>query len=366
MRYDRLARFLLVVFLLGGALGLISGLVFGKRTEAAAAREATAKTQQTTSTTQQAAAGGPMTPEKARTIGANEMGLIPVLEYHRITTPEDQAAPEPEYSRSALHFKQDVELLRAEGYYPITIKELVAGNIDIPAGKSPVVFTFDDSSIGQYRILDDGTIDPQCAVGILKAASQDGSWPLKASFYVLLDVDLDEHILFGQPEFAQAKLKNLVSWGCEVGSHTYTHLDLKKSTEDVIRKELALSKKKIESLIGGDYQVDTLSVPFGNYPKDISIIKSGEYNGVRYAYKAALEVTGGPSCSPFSKSFDPWHIPRVVVQHDSLKNTIDYLKKNPQLRYVSDGDPNTISFPASLSEKLGLPRDNLPGTVVTY
>ncbi|NLE74468.1 MAG: polysaccharide deacetylase family protein [Actinobacteria bacterium] len=368
MRYDKVLKFLLFAFVVGSVLGLVGGLTLGgSRTHASpSTKTAAGKADTTTSTAADEETAEPMTAEKARAIGANEMGMIPVLEYHKITKPEDQTAPEPDYCRSALHFKQDIELLMSEGYYPITVKDLATGTIDIPAGKSPVVLTFDDSSPGQYRVLDDGTIDPESAVGILQAASRDGRWPLKACFYVLLDVNPPDNILFGQPDLQQEKMRNLVKWGCEVGSHTYTHLNFQKSTEEVIRKELALSKQKIESLVGDDYEVYTICVPFGEYPDDISILQSGEYDGVSYTYGAALEVTGGPSPSPFSSKFNPMRIPRIEVQHDALKQAIDNLKKNPDLRYISDGDPAVISVPATLSEKLGTLKEKLGRPVITY
>lgn len=371
MHYDRIIRFLAAAFIIGGVLGLVSGLVVGRSGNAVAqsAAEVSADSSggsEAASTGQGSAPAEPMTPDKARTIGANELGMVLVLEYHRIIKSDDQTATEPDYCRSALHFRQDVELLKSKGYYPITVKELASGNIDVPAGKSPVALTFDDSSIGQYRVLDDGTIDPDCAVGILQAASKDGSWPLKASFYPLLDVDLKEHILFGQPDLAQAKLQKLVAWGCEIGSHTYTHLNLKTSTEDVVRKELALSKKKLEDMIGGGYKVYSLSIPLGEYPSDIGIIESGEYEGVSYSYKAALEVAGGPSYSPFSSKFDPLHILRIPVQGDSLTTALKQLSDSSGLRYVSDGDPSVVSFPADLPDSLGTAKDNLQQPVVTY
>ncbi len=49
-----------------------------------------------------------------------------------------------------------------------------------------------------------------------------------------------------------------------------------------------------------------------------------------------------------------------------LGEAIQYLKKNPELRYISDGDPTTVSAPAELPEKLGELRDDLGRPVVRY
>ena len=229
-----------------------------------------------------------------------------------------------------------------------------------------MVFTFDDSSIGQYRLLDDGTLDPDCAVGILQAAVEQGNWAPRASFFLLLDVDAPDRLVFGQPEQKKQKVQKLVEWGYEVGSHTITDLDLKKAdTADAV-KQLAVSKATIEGLVGNGYVVQTLSVPFGSYPSDDSIIGSGTYEGKKYTYKGAVKVGGGPSASPFSTLFKPLHINRIQVTGSALKKAIDAYKKSPELRFVSDGDPAAISAPTELASQLGALQSDLGRPVIRY
>ena len=152
------------------------------------------------------------------------MGQVLVLMYHLIGYDDSQ------YNRTPEGFRQDIADLKAAGYYPVNLSELVSGDFDVPAGKTPVVITFDDSSGGQYRINADGSLDPDCAVAIMQEAVEQGGWASRASFYPLLDVDAPDHVLFGQPDLATQKLQNLVSWGYEVGSHTVSHLNLKKAS----------------------------------------------------------------------------------------------------------------------------------------
>ena len=292
-----------------------------------------------------------MTAARARALKANEMGEIPVLEYHTIATPEGT------YTRSSQHFREDIALLESRGYYPITVRDLASGDIDIPAGKSPVVLTFDDGSKGQYRILDDGSLDPDCAVGIMQKAAKSGQWAQRASFYPLLDQ-------LGSTR--QEKLRNLVRWGYEVGSHTVTHLNLKKASAAEATKELAMSKAALEELIGGGYSVTSLAIPYGAYPPNDSVLAGGEYQGQSYAYTAALKVGGGPSVSPFSGAFVPLHINRIQVIGDALKNILDSFQKHPELRYISDGDPTTVSAPKILPAELGVMRSDLGRPVVRY
>jgi len=362
LRYDKILRFTALAFVCGAILGLAGGLVFGGGRDTATANSPATLEPGTaaTATPGSGPAGSPMTAQSAKEMGANEFGLIPVLEYHKIGTPESR------WTRTPANFRKDLALLRSAGFYPINLADLAAGAIEVPAGKTPVVLTFDDSSPGQFRVLDDGSVDPDSAVGIMQQAVKSGGWASKASFYVLLDVHPGDTIIFGQPDAQAQKLRDLVSWGYEVGSHTVTHLNLKKASLKESRKQLAVSAATIEKYVGGGYKVRSLSVPFGAYPKDDSLLASGEYEGMTYAYKAALKVGGGSTPSPFTAAFRPLHIPRIQVTGSALQDMVDEFTSNPELRYVSDGDPAAISAPKVLAEKLGEPLPDQGRPVIRY
>jgi peptidoglycan/xylan/chitin deacetylase (PgdA/CDA1 family) len=288
------------------------------------------------------------------------MGQVLVLMYHAI------GVKEADWTRTPENFRKDMALLKAEGYYPINIRDLASGNIDIPAGKSPVAITFDDSSEGQYRILDDGSLDPDCAVGIMQAAVEAGGWASRATFCPLIDVDTSTKEIFGQPDLKREKLRNLVDWGYEIGSHTVTHLNLSEASTDEATKQLAQSQSTLEQLIGGRYEVTTLALPFGEYPESDSMLAGGQYQDITYAYTAALSINGVPCPSPFSAGFVAMRIPRFRGSEPYLTDAINYFKQNPQLRYISDGDPMTVSAPTQLESKLGEPSDTLGRPLILY
>ena len=365
MRRDKVFRFTLMTFAIGAFIGLICGLAFGG-TSAASTPKAVTESEQvsseasTDSSDADPTAGEPMTAERARAIGANEMGQILVLMYHHFDSEES------EWTRTPENFRKDIALLKAEGYYPINVRDLASGNIDIPAGKSPVLITFDDSSPGQYRILDDGTLDPDCAVGIMQAAVEEGGWASRATFFCLLDVSPKERVLWGQPDLKQGKLVDLVDWGYEVGSHTVTHLNLSDASVPEATKQLAVSQDTLEELIGGGYQVTSIAIPYGEYPADESILASGKYEDITYGYAAAVSIAARVSASPFSTEFDALHIPRIRGSATYIVDAIEEFKNRPELRYISDGDPTTVSAPAELADALGQMAEDLGRPVVLY
>lgn len=295
--------------------------------------------------------------ETAIAVGANEMGRIPVLMYHKIG--EDVVPP--------ARLRDDIARLKAAGFYPTTVRDMAEGTMDIPAGKSPVILTFDDSSPTHYKIREDGSMDPDCAVAILLAESSAADWAAKASFFPLLYLETSANIVFGQPEYAEKKLRDLVLWGFEVGSHTVDHLNLSQASPEHIRKELAESESRLEEMIGGGYQIYTLSPPYGEYPADVSLLTSGEYEGVSYDFEAAVRASGGYSASPFSTNFDPMRIPRVsAYKPATVAELVWYFREYPEMRFVSDGDPEVIAAPAELAPKLGTIRADLAQMIVRY
>ena len=87
------------------------------------------------------------------------------------------------------------------------------------------------------------------------------------------------------------------------------------------------------------------------YPQDRALTLHGSWDGQEYRYSGVFTVAGEPAPSPFSIRFDPLSIPRIESQpwrgdEDAGSGYwLRYLKQNPDRRFVSDGDPATISFP---------------------
>ncbi len=263
----------------------------------------------------------------------NLAGSVPVLAYHLIGEPEGR------WQRTPTNFRADLERLWAAGYYPVNLRDLVGGELRmVPAGKRAVVLTFDDSSVGQFRMLPDGRVDPDSAVGILLDfhRAHPADWPLRATFFVLQDVDVPERILFGQPAWARQKLQMLVDWGMEVGSHTVSHVNLAESAPEEVARQLAVSQQTLVQYLPG-YTVTSLAVPFGVFPAHETVLAQGTYRGYTYRYQAVVGVTGGLAPSPLTATFNPLHIPRVQAIQSELDYWLRYADQ-PDVAYVSAGE----------------------------
>jgi hypothetical protein len=275
------------------------------------------------------------------------LGRVPILEYHLI---EDR---ETRWGRSVEDFKNDLEQLYRAGYRTLSMGDYIDGKVDLPAGTHPVIFTFDDSSPGQFRyLIQNGrkVIDPDCAVGMMiDFAKRHPDFGRKAVFFVLPGA-AEPHRLFGQPEYEGEKLRQLVEMGFEIGNHTLWHANLGKYDALTVKKQLALAVQAIQKSVPG-YRIRALSLPFGVFPIDPALAVEGSFQGITYHNEAILLVSGGPVPSPFSTRCDLLHLQRIQVTGGALKSWLDRLAKQPGEAFTSDGNPATVTFPGPLSEE---------------
>ncbi|MDQ3578775.1 MAG: polysaccharide deacetylase family protein [Actinomycetota bacterium] len=274
--------------------------------------------------------------------GANEVGQVPVLMYHRIV-----AAPRSVYDRTPEDFRAELERLVAENYVPVTAAAYASGALDTPAGTHPVVLTFDDGDPTQFALTPDGVPAAGTAVQImLEVAAAHPGFPAVASFYVNADP-------FGDPGGSRT-IPWLVKHGMEVGNHTLSHANLRRAAPDGVAREITLGDRAIRLAAPGA-EPATISLPFGIHPRD----PAQALNGAEYHYKAALLVGAGPAPSPYAKDFDALRVPRIRSQGPTGEEArygssvwLDTLAATPGLRYTSDGDPGRVLVPAGAEASL--------------
>ena len=287
-------------------------------------------------------------PTLAQSRPPNELGRIMVLEYHKIDYPEER------WTRTPENLRRDLETLYARGYRLQSLNAVIDGRITVPAGTTPVVLTFDDSSPGQFRyVVKDGKleIDPKCGVGILEAfIKENPDFGRAATFFVLPGASRPNR-LFDQPEHEGRKLQFLASQGYEIGNHTLWHANLGKYDEPTVRGQIAEAQVWIHRHVP-DYPIRTLALPHGVYPKNLAWAQSGTAKGTTYKTDGILMVAGGAAPSPFARNFDALRIPRIQAVERDLGYWLGYFEKNPSERYVSDGDPSTITIPSGKRDKL--------------
>ena len=291
----------------------------------------------------------------------DESGNVPIMMYHGIHNITDNEytggnVDKDGYQRTTEAFMKDLEFYYNSGYRMIRLEDYVNGIIDVEAGYSPIILTFDDGLSNNLKVtgLDsDGNIiiDPNCAVGVLESFKQKyPDYNVTATFFI-------NGGLFNQSEYNEKILNWLIDNGYDIGNHTYSHVDFTTVSKDKSVQEVGSMYNLLDKYIPGKY-ANIVALPFGSpYDKDhenFNSILSGVYNDKEYNTIATLRVGWEADYSPFSKSFDKTFLKRIRAYDNNGKEfdiemNFKILENN---RYISDGDKNTITIPKEKEDKI--------------
>jgi hypothetical protein len=287
----------------------------------------------------------------------NELGRIPVLMYHLI---EDADGT---YRVAREHFRDQLNELYQRGYRPVTMAQVLDGAINLPAGLSPVVLTFDDASPSQFRYIErDGqlVVDPTSAWGIMQDFSAKHPDFPPVAVWCLLSGASDGHNFFGdkgiegqQSAWRFRKVQEVLKAGGELCNHTQWHMQLNRNPPDAVQEQLAKLALAVDSAVPG-YKPRTMALPYGGWPKDKALAYAGQWTNpkggatISYAHEAVLLVGGGLLKSPHAPDFWDAGPRRVKVPREEVltpKRFSAVLDRLETLRYVSDGNPKTVARP---------------------
>lgn len=297
-------------------------------------------------------------------IRPNELGVIPVIMYHEIKGAKD----DDKYglTRSVASFRKDLEVLHKNGFYPVNLGDVVDGDVDVPAGKSPVVLTFDDARGSQFQLIetaDSMKVDPNCAVGIMEEfyKQHPKEWALRGTFFVLPKSNVTVQP-FGQPNLGTQKMEYLVKQGFEIGNHSTHHRSFRGYTPAQIQEEIGNAHNEIMDAVP-TAKVRVVAMPMGIFPRDKKswpYLLKGEYKGKTYEYQAAMLAAWRPMPSPASKEYNPFHLERInsINGTNGIRDWVEKLTGGGAAmpRYISDGDPSVVSYPKNIAAQANVER----------
>jgi peptidoglycan/xylan/chitin deacetylase (PgdA/CDA1 family) len=337
----------------------------------------TAATSAPAEPTKPAVTGQVLSPEQLQDYQPNELGYVPVIMYHNIVQEYTGEEEGDVLFRTEAELRADLQWLYDNNFYVVTLREYIENRITAPAGKHPVVLTFDDSRPNQfyYDIAADGSVttDPHSVVGILEDFfSTHPDFGHTALFAILPIWCFD----FEEPEqepYCQQKLEWLVANGYEVANHTWDHQDMSNVSTDVFLQKVGDTIEFIQQNSGQMSSAEALILPYGNFPdtdvnpdaqQEWEWIRNGfDYNGQHYQLWTVVAAGAEPGPSPNSSAFDEMSIARIGGKDEPGPGEgnlfLDYwfgqFESRPDLLYTSDGNPDTVTVPEVLpAEQEGL------------
>ncbi len=230
----------------------------------------------------------------------NTMGCVFITQYHHIR------AGRGDMFRTVKQFKADLQKFYDMGFRPVLASEYLANKMVLPPGASPIVMTFDDSNPTQFKLMPDGAVDPNCAVGIWQAFAKDHpDFPVHGTFFFLPDHPWGPH------REAAKKVKMIQAMGSEIANHTIHHPFLNKLSDAKVEWELGTATERLEAL--GQPAPHSFALPYGVWPKHKSIFAGFNWKGKRITFTGVFMAGGGPALSPNNPRFKPLHVPRMLA-----------------------------------------------------
>jgi len=261
-------------------------------------------------------------PARVTTRPANKNGVVFVAEYHNIGYNKNRMFRSPE------KFRKDLKRLYDLGFRPVTASEYLNDRMTLPPGASPVVMTFDDSQPSQFKLMANGELDPNCAMGIWQDFTKlHPDFPMKATFFVLPR-------MWDQPKLRVKKVEMLKEWGSELANHTVHHPFLRKKTDEQVKAEIAGGIELLKKY--GVTEPPLFAMPYGSNPKNRVLLKMFKYNGRVYQQSGAFLAGAEPAPAP-GKGLHPFRVPRILAQPGALglEYWLDRVEKKETKPYVA-------------------------------
>ncbi|NTV52796.1 MAG: polysaccharide deacetylase family protein [Candidatus Firestonebacteria bacterium] len=221
---------------------------------------------------------------------------VPVLCYHRF----GNYGPQDPYFVSTEELTRQFEILRNEGFTPITVSALLegwAGKRALPP--KPLLIT-----------IDDGYADfAHTALPIFK------KFEFPATLFVYT------HFIDSQRGLTHAQLRELEAQGFEIGSHSFTHPKLTKPTRlelaqgqaAFLERELKGSFDSLQAWLG--HPVVSLAYPYGLW--DTTVAQAAQAAG----YRAMFTVDQGTNTAKTPRA----QLKRIMIVHNTSDRMFKYL-----------------------------------------
>ena len=170
------------------------------------------------------------------------------------------------------------------------------------------------------------------AADCIWADSREDAPGQKRGTFCMLNGGASGHNFFGdgtkfegqKKEWRFQKVKWLADQGFELCDHTLWHAMLNKYSDAVVQEQIARNAMGIDSVVPG-YKIRTLALPYGLWPKNRPLAWQGTWTDPKtgkahpYKFDAVLEVSGGPTRSPYDPQFNPHSITRIEAIRDGYR-----------------------------------------------
>jgi peptidoglycan/xylan/chitin deacetylase (PgdA/CDA1 family) len=263
---------------------------------------------------------------------------VPIINYHQFAPNTSKQSTDHKIRME--DFVAGMDALNQAGFVPIALEDWLKGDLRVPEGKKPVVFTMDDLFYNnQIRLDENGVPLPETG---LAAAWEYGQQHPEFGFEWALFSNLgDKWYAEGDTEGKwKEELTQTIIWCIEhdarVYNHTYRHIRLDLSDAQGVSWELQQNDVFLRELLANAGREDLIpqlgnmfAIPFGYWPE------GGAYTAmVNYAspegdpmigiFDIDWLVNGAKFMPPpYSADFNPLRIPRIAMPPEAIAYLVE-------------------------------------------
>lgn len=295
--------------------------------------------------------------------------LTPILGYHQFAL--DHAPQSTAVKVRLADFRAHLQSLYDAGYSLVPLRAWLAGELQAPAGRRPLIFTMDDLFFNnQISLLEDGTPSPKTGIGVLWQFYQEHpDFGLSGALFPNLGDKL-----YADPDKPdwEEKLAKSVAWVTEHDlipyNHFYTHpqLDLlsasdlvwqAKTNDDYLRELLDMAgRSDLKARLGNIF-----ALTYGVWPTpDGTKAMLGYLTPEGWPVQAVMEIDYiyRPSfmLPPYDPRFDRLHVPRMVGTQAAIDYLVEHRAEFPAAQgcQLGPADKGRLDDPVYLGEQARL------------
>ena len=292
-------------------------------------------------------------------VEANELGRVPIIMYHAFVQNIENT---DEWTQTFDQFRGQLDWFRENDFVMVGMQSMVDGRFDLPAGKKPLILTFDDSNSTQFglQVGPDGEYEvrPNTAVAVLEEYREKYPEFHGPAAFGLLPFKCFESEQ--DPSTCEERLDWLLDHGYEVMNHTADHVDMTDVSANFFVKSIGSMEQWMAARMPqGDGNLSyVLVMPFGAYPQSTDqrqwLADGFWYQGKKVDLAVVLAVNGGPAISPYSVLSHPEETFRIASDPDVVEYWQQQIASGDSAIFVSDGEPDTVTVPASWVESVNM------------
>lgn len=271
---------------------------------------------------------------------------VPIINYHQFAPNTSKRSTDHKIRME--DFIAGMDALNQAGFVPIDLEDWIKGDLYVPEGKRPVVFTMDDLFYNNQIRLDEKG-DPRPDTGLALAWKYGQQHPEFGFKWALFSNLGDKWYAEGDPEGKwKEDLAATIVWCIEhdarVYNHTYQHVRMDLSNAQGVQWELEqndLFLRELLSNAGRDDLIEgldnMLAIPFGYWPKGSAYTAMVNYRTPEgKPFLAAFDIdwliNGAKFMAPpYSAEFDPMRIPRIAMPPEAVEYLVEHQNEFPTM-----------------------------------